>query len=40
MYPKLRDFYYNCMLPELASPRRTYGQSVREKVNIDDRSST
>ena len=33
------DFYYNCMLPELASRRHTSGQSVREKVNIDDSSS-
>ena len=34
MHPKLRDFYYNCMLLELASPRHTFGQSVCENTNI------
>ncbi len=37
MYPRLRCFYYSCVLPELANPRHTSGQPVREKVdNIDN----
>ena len=36
MYPKLRHFYYNCMLPELATPRHQSGQPVREVVDNDE----
>ena len=35
MYPKLRYFYYNCMLPELSNPKHTSGQPVGEIVDID-----
>ena len=35
MYPKLRYFYYNCMLPELSDPKHTSGQPVHEIVDID-----
>ena len=35
MSPKLRHFYYNCMLPELACPKHPSGQPVREFVEIE-----
>ena len=32
MYPRLREFYMNSLLPELASPRHPSGQPIREPV--------
>ena len=32
MYPRLREFYMNSLLPELTSPRHPSGQPIREPV--------
>ena len=32
MYPRLREFYMNSLLPELASPRHPSGQPIQEPV--------
>ena len=32
IYPRLREFYINSLLPELTSPRHPSGQSIREHV--------
>lgn len=36
MVPKLKQFYYKCMLPELIDPRRKRGLEIRNPSREDD----
>ncbi|KAL9975225.1 hypothetical protein ACROYT_G012358 [Oculina patagonica] len=37
MFPNLKWFYFNCLLPEIASPRHPQGLSIREPVTVEVR---
>ena len=36
MAQKIKDFFYDCMIPELVDPKYTRSMNIRDSISISD----